>query len=87
LSDLDKKDLENGLFRMLRWVNSTARPESSGNAFDSPIYYLSRDKEPYEGKDYYKKDNESYSKITLTKEDAVSYEYINTKENGNLTDI
>ena len=80
------EDMNNGLYRMTTWVNSTATAEATGA--DLPEgeakYYPTRDTECVEGKNYY---DSSYNLVSITKKTSpqITISNINDTydENGN----
>ena len=48
-----EEDLNNGLFRMAKWINSTATEEYTGNQFENPVYYQTMDTSWNRDKTYY----------------------------------
>ena len=82
LTSLDQLDLNEGLFRMAFWVNSTAtiNNEITNKEFEEPIYYITRDKIPQPSKDYY---NKQYEKVNIETIDNIKIS-TNSKTINNL---
>lgn len=90
LTARDQQDIENGLFRMACWVNSTARPEATNNSLgEKAAYYLTRDSEPDLNKNYYLKINDIYELVNIEKKDNIESSYSNIYDQfaQNLTNI
>lgn len=68
--------LENGLFRMSTWVNSTALSEANPSVeLAAPVYYKTLDEQPAEGVTYY---NAEHQEVTLRLIDAIDYQVNNS---------
>ena len=59
------EDLENGIFRVACWLNSTATEEFT-NAPIEPVYYVTRDSSYNSEKDYYEKVGNTFTKKEIT---------------------
>ena len=79
-----EEDLNNGLFRMAKWINSTATSEATGQAFDTPVYYQTMDTSWDRNKTYYTADGQERPVVT---EEGVSIEDTSTSDSAltNLT--
>lgn len=91
------EDLENGLFRLTCWINSTALPlegddpvanEVSYRAIE-PAYYPTRDEAYDPAKTYYIKENGEYVEKVITLTNGVLFEtgVIGSPDASNLDDI
>lgn len=52
------EDLDNGIFRVSKWINSTATIEATGQTLDSPVYYQTTDISWDKNKTYYTADGQ-----------------------------
>ena len=79
-----EEDLNNGLFRMAKWINSTAISEATGQIFEAPIYYQTMDTSWNREKTYYTADGQIRPILT---EQGVSIEDTSSTESNlnNLT--
>lgn len=78
-----EEDLNNGLFRMVKWINSTATSEATGQAFDTPVYYQTMDTSWDRNKTYYTADGQERP---ITTEEGVSIEDTSTSD-STLTNL
>lgn len=74
------EDLENGIFRLAKWINSTAVPysgeksEVTNKILETPVYYPTRDEAYVEGKQYYEQVSDSFIEKIITKYNDVKIE-------------
>lgn len=86
-TQLNQLDLENGLFRMACWVNSTATTEANENrklTDSEEKYYKTRDKNPNKDKVYY--DN-NYQEVNITLVDSSNIRFESSSLNSFVLDL
>lgn len=83
LTDEMQQAIENGLFRMSSWVNSTSKDEASNEELPTPVLYKTLDEEPTEGIAYY---NASGDRVDLITQDYISVDVnYSEEESGGLS--
>jgi hypothetical protein len=74
------EDLNNGIYRVAEWLNSTATGEITGKLLDTPKYYQTLDNNWIMDKQYYNADGTPFEVEVLTSASAVAAGFMDESE-------